>query len=90
MSKYTRTLYLSDVDKFKGERSNWTNEIHYTVDIEDNYLLYVVAEPSTQKIIYITLTHLNCEEQENETKMADVLKNDIAAFVQQHNNEKGK
>lgn len=90
LSEYTRDVFLSDVDKFKGERSNWTNEIHYTVEIEDKYLLYVVAEPNTQKILYATLTHLDCVEEEYESKMADVLKKDIATFIHQHNNEKGQ
>ncbi len=91
LSSSARTPELSDVDKYRGERSEWGNEVHYTAEIEDEYLLYAVANSDTQKIIYMTLTHLHCEtSNESDARMADVLKDDIAAFIRQHNNEKGQ
>lgn len=90
LSKAKETPTLSAVEKYQGERSKWGNEIHYTVEIEGQYLLYAVADSKTQNTLYLTLTHLNCEESENDARMADVLKDDIAAFIQRHNNEKGQ
>lgn len=90
LSESAKTLQLSDVEKYRGERSDWSNEIHYSVEIEDAYFLYAVADSATQKITYLTLTHLNCEAHESNERMADVFKDDIAAFIRQHNNEKGQ
>lgn len=90
LSEAAGTPVLSDVDKYRGERSDWDDEIHYTVKIEDEYLLYAVADAATQKITYMTLTHLNCGANESDARTADVFGDDIAAFVRQHNNEKGQ
>lgn len=77
LSYYGDDLTLNRLTVFDGETAIFSNEIHFSANVDGGkYLLYGVADGSTGRMNYLTLTRLSDE------KSANVLKDDLTIVFQ--------
>lgn len=75
LSELDRDIYLSDLEKYTGERKENSYSAQYYMDIGEEYLLLANAEKPSGKVVYLTLLHFKSGEE------IDVLTGDVRAFL---------
>lgn len=75
LSEEERELYLSDLEKYRGDLIEYDYETHYSIEIAPSYYLRAVAQKDTGKLIYFEMVNTDTKNKVN------ILTEDVRAYL---------